>query len=305
MAKNSWLMVSIIVIFTLFGCSNEGKENSGEDNSGSTADTMVEQSSTSDDQVAEDQTENNSQPNEETNQEIPEDTKTERKIIYNANLELEVPDFQTAVNQLEQEINGTGGYIVTSNAYQVEEELQEGTITARIPQEKFEGFIRVIETGDMKVVQKSVSGEDVTEQYVDLEARLKSKRVVEKRLLSFMEEAQKTEDLLKISEDLATVQEEIEQITGQMNYLENKSELATVTLHIRENHVDLVQDGDLNTWDKTVEQLKKSVNFLLASGSGLIVFFVGNLPVIILLGLVGIIGYIGWRRKRIRRKNNE
>ncbi|NBJ71147.1 MULTISPECIES: DUF4349 domain-containing protein [Clostridia] len=74
---------------------------------------------------------------------------------------------------------------------------------------------------------------------MDLESWLHSKKVVEKRLLAFIEQAAKTEDLLNISADLAKVQEEIEQITGRMNYLQNKADLATVHIEVRENDVSL------------------------------------------------------------------
>jgi len=100
-------------------------------------------------------------------------------------------------------------------------------------------------------VDSSITGQDVTEEYIDLESRLKSKQAVESRF-SFMEQAEKTEDLLAISKDLAKVQEEIETIKGRMNYLENKADLATVTISIEENKVEVKNLGDsqLKTWEK-------------------------------------------------------
>lgn len=229
---------------------------------------------------------------------------TNRKIIYNANLRVDVKNYNEAVNELESQIQQTGGYIVESRSFGgADNELQEGMITARIPQEEFHQFIKIIEDGSLKVQEKTVTGEDVTEQFVDLESRLKSKKVVEQRLLSFMESSEKTEDLLKISEDLAKVQENIEQITGKMNYLQNKADLATVTIHIQENTVNVpgVNNADLNTWDKTKQQFMKSINFLLSTSSGFIVFTLGNLPVILLLLLIGFVSF----RMYIKRKKHE
>lgn len=68
---------------------------------------------------------------------------------------------------------------------------------------------------------------------------------MEKRLISFMEQADKTENLLDISADLADVQEEIEQNTGRMNYLKNKADLATVTIKRRKNHTGIKSEVDL------------------------------------------------------------
>ncbi len=119
-----------------------------------------------------------------------------------------------------------------------------------------------------------------------------------------MEQAEKTEDLLNISEDLAKVQEEIEQITGRMNYLQNKVDLATVTIHMEEKNVTISSEDDLNTWEKTKQQFMKSINFLLSALSGLFVFIIGNLPVLIILGIASAAA-IWLIRKRMRNKQGE
>ncbi|MFZ3580149.1 DUF4349 domain-containing protein [Virgibacillus sp. DJP39] len=227
-----------------------------------------------------------------------------RKIIYTANLHILVKNFQKAVKDIQKQVSERGGYIVESNMYgDSGEGSTNGQITARIPQDKFRQFIQFVEEGSSKVIQSSVSGQDVTEEYIDLESRLKSKRVVEKRLLSFMEQAKKTEDLLTISEDLATVQEEIETITGRMKYLQNKSDLATITIEIQEKNVTIsgINQDELNTWEKTKQQFLQSINFLIAAFSGIFVFLIGNLPILIVFGIIGFVALIMVKKKR---KNN-
>src|SRR5690625_1979958 len=174
----------------------------------------------------------------------------ERKVIYNAELHIEVKSYQQTLNDIQKQVTNFHGYIVESSMYEEQENgAKIGQITARVPQEKFQDFIKLVEDGSSKVVESSTSGQDVTEEYVDLESRLKSKRIVEDRLLSFMEQAKKTEDLLKISSDLAEVQEEIEAISGRMKYLQNKSDLATITIYIDEKNVKISGTGkdNLNT----------------------------------------------------------
>ncbi|MBM7571147.1 major membrane immunogen (membrane-anchored lipoprotein) [Aquibacillus albus] len=225
----------------------------------------------------------------------------ERKIIYNAQLRVEVKNYSQALNDIQTEVNKTGGYIVQSQTYGgSSEELQEGMIKVRIPQEQFDQFLAIVEEGSVKVIQRDINGKDVTEEYVDLESRLTSKRVVEERLLSFMEAAEETEDLLKISNDLAEVQAEIEEITGRMNYLQNRANLATVTIHIHENRVTIpnVNENELNTWEKTKQQFMESINFLLLTASGLFIFIGGNLPIIILLTIIGLITYTIYKKKK-------
>jgi hypothetical protein len=141
---------------------------------------------------------------------------------------------------------------------------------------------------------------------VDLESRVKSKRAVEERLLDFMSKAQKTDDLLKISADLAKVQEEIEVMVGKMKYLENQTSFSTIELLMVENRVVVpeIESKELNTWEKTKKQLATSTNSLLATGSALVVFFLGNLPVLLILGVIGyMVFWIIKRRLRHEPKN--
>ena len=143
-----------------------------------------------------------------------------------------------------------------------------GKIIVRVPGNYFHRFITDAEGEAAEVLTRNVTGQDITEQYVDLESRVKSKRAVEERLLEFMVNAEKTEDLLKISSDLAKVQEEIELIVGKMNYLENQTSYSTIEITMFENQVIVPEvDGKkLDTWAKTKKQLASSKNYILAAG---------------------------------------
>ncbi|MFD1446747.1 DUF4349 domain-containing protein [Oceanobacillus profundus] len=230
---------------------------------------------------------------------------SDRKIIYTADLQIEVKNYQQTLNTIQSQVANRGGYVVDSNMQgYAENDSTTGQVTVRIPQDQFREFIQIVEDGSSKVLESSISGQDVTEEFIDLESRLKSREVVEERLLSFMEQAEKTEDLLTISADLAEVQGEIEEIKGRMNYLQNRTDLATVTIYMEENNVTIsgMSEGELNTWEKTKQQFLNSINFLLAVFSGIFVFFIGNMPVLILLGVIVVIGFFVYRRIR---KNNQ
>lgn len=228
----------------------------------------------------------------------------ERKIIHRANLQLRVSDFGLAQSNIEGKVAKYEGYIVESTVYHDENELSNGYMIIRIPAKNFQGFLADTEKEATNVIERNVTGEDVTEQYVDLEARLTSKRVVEERLLNFLKEAEKTEDLLRISADLSVVQEEIESLVGKINYLENQTEYSTVEIGLIEARVILPEVGTkgFDTWEKTKKQFFTSINFLLAFGSGLIVFILGNFPVLFILLGVGVGVYFLVRRKLKRTK---
>jgi len=294
--KKSLIVSFIFLCFILTACGDTANDSEQSDRM---ADKAVEEDSA--DIMSGFGSEQNIEVGEEPDIALEENNDTEneklddqlkRKVIYTADLHIEVKSYQQTLQDIQEQVNEFEGYIVESNMYEDEDGTsKQGHVRARIPQEKFEDFISFVEDGSSKVIESSTSGQDVTEEYVDLDSRLTSKRVVEDRLLSFMEDAEKTEDLLQISSDLANVQEEIEEITGRMKYLDNQSDLATVSIHIQELNMQLSSTGkdDLNTWEQTKEQFMKSINFLISAFSSLFVFFIGNVPVFILIGIIGFI----------------
>jgi predicted metal-dependent hydrolase len=231
----------------------------------------------------------------------------QRLVIYNAEMDIRVDNFEKARNALEQKAKDYNGYIVQSSSNRYDGEQQSGTMTFRIPQEHFNAFLNEAEGLSLQVNNRHVSGQDVTEEYVDLESRLKSKKAVEARLMDFMKQAQKTEDLLKISSDLAEVQEQIEQIAGRKKFLENQTALSTVTITLQENEVAVpkIDNDSLNTWQKIKKQFADNINILLAAGSGIIVFLVGNLPILIIIGaIVAAIIYFVRKKTKPGQSNN-
>ncbi|MBO0586677.1 DUF4349 domain-containing protein [Sporosarcina sp. E16_8] len=254
----------------------------------SKADSQMESSSTSHDMAATEQ--ENKAKTEVLADEQSEVIPTNRKIIHRAELQLNVKNLENTQLTIEKKVSEYGGYIVESNVHRESEESMSALITVRIPEQHFQKFLTDVEGEAAEVLNRNVTGEDVTEQYIDLESRVKSKRTVEERLLVFMGKAEKTEDLLKISSDLSKVQEEIELIVGKMKYLENQTSFSTIEIAMHENRVIVPGlDGEsLDTWEKTKKQLATSTNFIFAAGSGLVVFFIGNLPILILLLLVGV-----------------
>lgn len=215
---------------------------------------------------------------------------SDRMMIHRAYLHLRVRDYKQAEANIEKRVEQYKGYIVESFVYRNEKEIVNGSMTVKIPEQQFQNFLTEVEGEATNVIERNVTGEDVMEQYVDLEARLTSKRIVEERLQTFMQEAEKTEDLLKVSSDLAVVQEEIERLVGKMNYLENQIAFSTVDIQLFEDRVIMpsIDGKGQNTWEKTKKQFFTSINFLLSFGSSLIVFFIGNLPVILLVSVLAI-----------------
>lgn len=222
----------------------------------------------------------------------------DRKIIHKANLSAKVDGLKKTSGEIEEYVKKLSGYVVDSNFYS-REKSENVSLVVRIPEDSFQPFLDYMDETVEKMTDRTISGEDVTAEYVDLESRLKSKQVVEKRLLEFMENAEKTEDLLQISNELATIQEEIEVLKGKMKYIENQSAYATVEINLSESNVDVpnIAETKLNTWDKTKKQFSTSINALLAIGSSIIVFILGNIPVIAVIFIVLIPIYLFIRKR--------
>ncbi|KHE66688.1 DUF4349 domain-containing protein, partial [Halobacillus sp. BBL2006] len=197
-------------------------------------------------------------------------------------------------------------YIIETNVHKTERGNREGFIRLRVPQNNFETLLSGFEDISDSIQSRNVSGRDVTKEYVDLESRLEAKEKVETRLLTFLEQAEATEDLIKISQDLERVQSEIETLKGQMNYLENQSDFSTITLNIRETKVVVpkVESKELNTWEKTKQAFFSSINGLVNFFSWVVVFVIGYSPILVLLLAIGVIGWLLFRKRRKRTEGN-
>ena len=302
MKRKSYLLFLFSVVLFIAGCS--GSDMSGSEDKASyddSANPKTEEAESSNEVASDSKSDTTSNVTTENTQKNEPVITAERMIIHKAILEVKVKKLDDAQATIEEKVGKYNGYIVESNVYR-EEDTSSGKMTVRIPEQHFQSFLRDAEDEAAKILERNVTGQDVTEQYVDLESRLKSKQAVEERLLAFMKNAQKTDDLLKISSDLAKVQEEIEIIVGKMNYLKNQTSYSTVEITMYEDRVIVpdIEKGELNTWEKTKKQFVTSTNFLLSAGSALFVFFIGNLPILLLLLIAGFIFYLSIR-KRIKK----
>ncbi len=210
----------------------------------------------------------------------------ERKIIRTAYLDIEVDDFDEASFNVERTVESLGGFISDSSSYVTDKGKKRGTITARVPEDKLTAAISEIEKVG-KVESKRVSGQDVTEEYIDLEARLNNSRRTEARLLDILDKAEKVEDIVTVEKELARVREDIERLTGRMRYLNNRIDLATITVKLYE------PEPITQTWGLR-DAVIRSVRAFIGSVNGIIVFVGGALPVAIFL----LVLYYLFRRRK-------
>lgn len=159
-------------------------------------------------------------------------TTVDRKIIFNASLSVEVEDAEKALTACTSIAAAQGGFIAQSSL-QKNSAYVEASIVLRIPSAKIATAMdEVVKLGT--VTGRSSGSEDVTSQYIDVEARLKVLRAEEEQLLTFLKKATKIEEMLAVQAQLRSVRTEIEQLEGQQRYLDNATSLATLTVTLRQ-----------------------------------------------------------------------
>lgn len=229
---------------------------------------------------------------------------TERMVVRTADLDLIVPDTEKAMDDIQAMARELGGYVVSVEAYQYQEGRQ-ATVTFRVPAERLDAALDRLRAMATTVRRESVSGQDVTDQYVDLQSRLRHLEAKEKQLLEFLDRAEDTEAVLAVYEHLSQTQAEIEQVKGRMQYLENQAALATVTVRLTPDA--LAQPLDTGGWNlpatvrSAVEALLNVLEFFVKA---LIYIVIVVLPVLILLALpvMGIFLLVRWLVRRGRRR---
>jgi uncharacterized coiled-coil protein SlyX len=152
-------------------------------------------------------------------------------IIKNAELSLLVEDTSVAIDGVTQVAADTFGYILSSRTW-YQGPHQHATITIGVPTSEFENAMRRIRGLGVRVEDEKASGTDVTDQYVDLESRLRNLEATEARIRSFLDKATTVEESLQVNARLAEISAQIEQIKGQMNYLQDRSAYSTITVHL-------------------------------------------------------------------------
>jgi hypothetical protein len=157
------------------------------------------------------------------------DKNIEQKIIKNGNLRFETSNLETTYEQIKTAVK-KGRAIIQNDSEGKDYGTIYRKITVRIPNENFDVFIKDISSGVDYFDNKEISSQDVTEEYIDIDARLKAKKKLENRYLELLKKATKMSEMLAIEAQLSAIREEIEAKEGQLRYLQSQVSLSTVTI---------------------------------------------------------------------------
>ncbi len=226
----------------------------------------------------------------------------DRKIIRNGELTLETDSPTEGLRKITAAAESHGGFVVTSEFKQNPvaagaKPSQTVIVIARVPATRFASALDQIRNAGERVIQERVSGQDVSEEYLDLEARIRTKKALEAQFLEIMKQARKVEDALEVQRELADVRTEIEGFEGRRRFLENQAALSTITTTLQ-----MPQPMVAATTSGFGASVKGSVGDAIDTAASIILFIIQALIVLIPVAIfVGLPGWLVWRvlRRRI------
>lgn len=221
---------------------------------------------------------NYQQPTENT---TPQD---KRMIIRTGTMSIENDSFDETELKAKEIAKNLGGFITNSTAQVNQSGKKQGTLTIRVQAEKYDALLaELAKTG--KVMNQNITGRDVTEEYVDAEARLKTQRELETRLLQLL--AEKTANLtavVEVEQKLANVRENIEKTEGRMRMLKDQASFSTITLSIYEPAILNTSSGGF--FYELERGFEKGLTGFTKVLAGIITFVIAMAPILAILGFI-------------------
>lgn len=231
------------------------------------------------------------------------DLSQERLIIRTGNLSIIVADTEATIAQIVAMVEANGGWVVSSSLYQYSETAKTGDITVRVPADGYNSALEAIKGLAIEVTDESSSGQDVTDEYVDLSSRLTNLEATADRVRNFLDESRNVEEALAVNQELSRLEGEIEVIKGRMQYLSQSASFSTITIHLTPDEAS--QPIELAGWRPqgvAKDAIEDLVFALQDIADFLIRFVIAVLPILLLFGIPIWLVIRFFVRRRRRRK---
>lgn len=230
---------------------------------------------------------------------------TVRLVIRTGTINMVVKDITDSVKSIVQYAENKGGWVVSSNITEAEQ-IPRGSVSVRVPAEIFDEAMAYFKGLAEKVSYEATQGKDVTEEYVDLQSRLRNLEAAESQLLRIMERSGTIPDVLAVQRELTSTRNQIEQTKGRMQYLEQSAEMATISLNLALSE-ELLPIPSAEKW-RPVYVARQAWNSLLASLraiSYLLIWIIVFAVIWIPLGIIGIVVFVVWKTGEIWKRIKE
>lgn len=210
-----------------------------------------------------------------------------QKMIFSADIKIEVQKLDDVFDQIKGIASEFNGYLSDSNTV-VYDNRKTGYVTMKVPKDKFYQAIEKAKTFG-KLKSENIQGEDVTEEYTDLESRLKNLQATEKRMLAILDKAENVSEILEVERELSNIREQIERLQGRKTYLDNRIDYSTITVSVEEP-IPVTEFA-------LFEAFSLSASGFLDSIYGIIVISGALIPFLIIFGIAWIIYRKFFRKK--------
>ncbi len=212
---------------------------------------------------------------------------SDRKIIRNAELSLEAADPEDAQRKITAVAELRGGFVVESQ--QSSSEIKSTTrdtvtMTVRVPADRFSDTLADIRNTSTRVVLETVKGQDVTEEFIDIEAQMKAKKALEQQFMEIMKRASTIGDALHVQSQLAAVRGEIERIEGRKRFLENQSSMSTITIKLQTARVFAAATPS-GFGERVSDSFRAGADVAMSFVLGLVTVLAAFLPIGLMFGL--------------------
>lgn len=221
---------------------------------------------------------------------------SERLVIKTGRLSLLVADVRKSAEEISRLAEDKGGFVLSADIRKTKPESEKlvGLVRIKVPSEEFnQVFSRIKELG-LKVTSENVSGQDVTEEYTDLQSRLRNLEAAEAQLLELMKRAGEVTEILEVQKELVRTRDQIERTKGRIEFLEKSAAMATITINLatEEEELPIVEEG----WRprKVARASLRSLVSFWQRISNLIIWLV------IFLSPFIIVGFLVWIWRKVR-----
>jgi hypothetical protein len=233
----------------------------------------------------------------------PSPTSTiDRKIVKSADVTMEVDSPLDSQRKVSSIAGSRGGFVLTSESKRRESsdpnrQDLDISLVIRVPSAQFEAALAEIRGIGIRILQNKEAGQDVTEEFIDLEARINTQKGLESQFLQIMKQANKVADALEVQRQIAEVRNEIERLEGRRRFLDNNSSLSTITVNLQSPRVIIVSTSGFG------QTIKDSFADSMAVASSIVLFIIRAtivlLPILVMLVLpAALVARYFWHRAR-------
>ena len=224
-------------------------------------------------------------------------TQDKRMIIRTGTMSMEVDSYDETEVKIKDIVKNFGGYLTNSASKLNADGKKQGSITIRVATEKFDEMITELSKIG-KVMNRNISGKDVTEEYMDADARLKTQRELESRLLKLLEEkTARLTDVVEVEQKLANVRENIEKTEGKMRYLKDQASYSTLTVSVYEPSLLNTSSGG-GFFYELGQGVKKGLSGFTSVLRSMITVIIALSPIIIIVLIIAYFTVRYFRKKK-------